>query len=94
MVYNFSDYEPTHNKAIDLCANLIANARVHKLPLKALHLTPLYYEWYKSGVQTLLNRPLLDEELLEFDGVNIEKGSRYQSKSVVLEYYQNKTVEN
>jgi hypothetical protein len=94
MVYNFSDYEPTYNKTIDLCANLIANARVNQMPLKALHLTPLYYEWYKSGVQTLLNRPLLDEELLQFDGVNIEKGSRYQTKSVILEYYNNKPVLN
>ena len=88
MLYNFSHYEPTHNKTIDLCANLICNARYHKMPLKSLHLTPLYYEWYKSGVQTLMNRPLLDEELLEFDGVNIEKGSKYQSKPVILEYYE------
>lgn len=94
MVYNFSDYEPTHNKAIDLCANLIASARVNRKPLKALHLTPIYYEWYKSGVQTLLNRPLLDDEFLEFDGVNIEKGSRFQSKVIVLEYYENKPIEN
>jgi hypothetical protein len=93
MVYNFSDYQPTHNKAIDLCANLIGNARYNRLPIKALHLTPLYYSWFKSGVQTFLNRPLLDDERLEFDGVDIEQGSRYQSKPIVLEYYP-KAVEN
>lgn len=86
-MYHFSQYEPTYNKAIDQCANIIAVARQNLHPLKALHLSPFYYDWFKSGVQTLMNRPLDEGELLEFDGVNIEKGSKYQSKSIILEYY-------
>jgi hypothetical protein len=89
-MYNFSNYEPTYNKAIDQCANLIAVARENLNPLKALHLSPIYYDWFKGGVQTLMGRPLQEDERLEFDGVNIEKGSKYQSKSIILEYYPSK----
>lgn len=92
MMYNFSEYEPTYNKAIDLCANLIACARKNMMPIKALHLTPIYFEWFKSGVQTLMNRELEADDQLEFDGVSIEKGSFLQSKSIVIEYYEQ--VEN
>ena len=88
MYYDFSNYERTHNTAIDMVANVIACCRVNNQALKAVHLTPIYYEWFKGGVQTLLDRPLLDEEQMEFDGVNIEKGDRFQSKNIVLEYYE------
>ena len=88
MYYDFSNYERTHNTAIDMVANVIACCRVNNQALKAVHLTPIYYEWFKGGVQTLMDRPLLDEEQMEFDGVNIEKGDRFQSKNIVLEYYE------
>lgn len=86
-MYNFSTYKMTGNKAIDQCANIIALCRQQNMPLKALHLSPIYYEWFKSGVQTLMDRPLHDDELLQFDAVNIEKASRFQSKNIVAEYY-------
>jgi hypothetical protein len=70
-----------------MCADLIGCARKNKQAVKALHLTPMYYEWFKSGVQTLINRPLEDGEGLEFDNVNIEKGSKFQTKNIVIEYY-------
>jgi hypothetical protein len=87
-MYNFSKYEPTFNSALDFCANVIECARRNQQAVKALHLTPTYYEWFKSGVQTLMNRALEDGELMQFDGVNIEKGSRFQSKNIVIEYYE------
>jgi hypothetical protein len=83
----YSNYTETGNRAIDMCANLIASGRKTNQPIKALHLSPIYYDWYKSGVQTLLNRPLEKGEDMQFDGVNIEKGTIYQMKSVVIEYY-------
>lgn len=89
MIYNFSNYERTYNRPIDECANLIECARKALQPLKALHLHPFYYEWYKSGVQTLMNRPLNEDEKMQFDGVDIEKGSKLQSKNIVPEYYGN-----
>ena len=86
-MYNFSDYEATHNKAIDFCANLIAAARKQNTPVKALHLKPSYYEWFKSGVQILMNKDLLPEEKMQFDSVDIELGTVFQTKMVVIEYY-------
>ena len=89
-MYDFSKYQTTYNKPIDQCANIIACARERNQALKALHLRPMFYEWFKSGVQTLANRPLEAGELMQFDGVNIERGSKFQSKDIVLEYYENK----
>lgn len=87
-MYDFNKYEQTHNKMIDLVANVISLARDRNEPIKALHLKPMNYEWFKSGVQTLIDRPLEADELLEFDSVNIEKGSKFQSKTIVIEYYE------
>jgi hypothetical protein len=87
-MYDFNKFERSHNTAIDQCANIISCARANFEPLKALHLHPMYYEWYKSGVQTLIDRPLMEGELMQFDGVNIEKGTKFQSKNIVLEYYE------
>lgn len=92
MIKNFSEYQPTGCTPIDECANLIACAREARQPLKSITLKPLYYEWFKSGLQTLMNKPLQDGEKMEFDSVNIEKGSKFQSKQYVLEYYPIKTI--
>lgn len=90
-MYDFSSFERTHNRPIDECANLIECARKALQPLKALHLHPFYYEWYKSGVQTLMNRALNEDEKLQFDGVDIEKGTKFQSKNIILEYYEQRS---
>lgn len=96
--FTFSQYEPTFNKAIDHCANIIACAREQNLPVKSLSLSPSYYEWFKSGMKAIIskrnpeNRDELIENLdlpnsMQFDGVNIEK-SMFQSKPVTIEYYE------
>jgi len=86
-MFDFSKYERTYNKAIDECASIIGIARDNNLPVKALHLKPIYFEWFKAGVQTLMNRPLNEDENMQFDGVNIEKASKFQTKNIVIEYY-------
>lgn len=86
-MYTYTNYQASGNKAIDYCANLIACARVNNLAPKTLHLQKQYYEWYKSGVQTFLDRPLEDGELMQFDGVDIELGGKFQTKPVIIEYY-------
>jgi hypothetical protein len=87
MTYNFSEYQPTFNKVIDFCVNLVACARANNQPIKALHLKPSQYEWFKSGLQTLMNRPLEDGELMQIDGVEIERASVFQPKEIIAEYY-------
>lgn len=97
-MFIFSEYQPTFNKAIDLCTNIIYCARKNNLAVKALHLDKIHYEWYISGVKTLLEKQKpegWEEQIAEiktsgvqFDGVNIERGSRLQTKPVIIEYYQ------
>ena len=96
-MFTFSNYEPTFNKAIDHCANLIACGRETHQPIKALHLSKGYYEWFKGGVQVLIDKSNAEnkDELLQnideggvmqFDGVEIIR-STFQTKPVVIEYY-------
>jgi hypothetical protein len=87
-MYNYSKYKPSGNKAIDFCMNLIGCARTNGLAIKTMHLQSQYYEWFKSGVQTFLDRPLQEGELMQLDGVNIELGGKFQSKPVLVEYYE------
>jgi len=102
--FNFSQFEPTYNKAIDYCANIIGLARTKNIPIEALSLSPLYFEWFKSGIKTMIenNKGLnweemiinidLVEDSMQFDGVNIEKG-KFQSKPVVIKYFSEKPVD-
>jgi hypothetical protein len=96
-MFTFSNYEPTFNKAIDFCANLIACARDKQEPIKTLRLSRDYYALFKSGVKAILelNKPegwqdmieqLNEPDALQFDGVNIER-AMFQIKPVVIEYY-------
>lgn len=84
---DFSKYQRTHNTAIDQCASIIGLARDRNVGIKALHLKPLFFEWFKSGVQTLMDRPLIEGEKMQFDGVDIERGDRFQTKNILIEYY-------
>lgn len=90
--FSFSKFQATGNKAIDECANIIVCARANGTPLKALHLKPSYYEWFKSGVQILMGRSMEKDEQMQFDGVDIEKASLFQSKNIVVEYYTTSTA--
>lgn len=97
--FRFSNYEPTGNTAIDHCANLIACARVNEQALEALELSPIYYEWFKSGVKTMIESKIKDKQeredrimdvengLMEFDTVKILKGSKFQTKPVIIKYW-------
>lgn len=91
--YDFSNFQCTGNKAIDLCANLIGCARANNQAIKALHLQKTYYEWFKSGVKVMIGRDLEDGEGFQLDGVNIEKGDRFQMKPVLIEYYEKQIAE-
>lgn len=88
-MYNFNIFEPTYNKAIDHCANIICCARANNKPVKALHLQPSFYEWFKGGVKELMkdkeSADTLDQ--MNFDGVEIHKSSIFQTKPIIIEYY-------
>ena len=92
MSFSFSEFQATGNKAIDECANLIACAREQNMAVKSLHLKPSYYSWFKSGVEILSGQALEVDQQMQFDGVNIEKGTIFQSKDCVIEYYKVKNI--
>jgi hypothetical protein len=96
-MFTFSNYEPTYNKAIDFCANIIACGRAKGEPIKTLRLEKSYYGLFKAGVKAILETKKpegwqdmmekLDEpDAFQFDGVNIER-AMFQIKPVVIEYY-------
>lgn len=86
-------FETTGNKAIDLCQNIIFACRAHNESPKALWLNKLHYEWFKSGAQTLMDRELETEEGMQLDGVEINCGDKFQTKPVVIEYYEKLIIE-
>ena len=88
MLHDFTQYQKTGCYAIDMCANLIACARVNRQAVKSLTLKPIMYEWFKSGTQQMMGKPLEDGQQMQLDGVDIEKGTIYQIKDVLIEYYQ------
>lgn len=87
-MFNYNKYKSSGNPAIDLVANIVCEARAKQKPLKAIHLKPLFFDWFKGGVEILNGKPLLEDQGMQFDSVNIEKGTFYQSKMAILEYYE------
>ena len=93
--YNIlTDYKATGNKAIDAVASCIMWHRKRRLALKAIYLKPMYYDWFKRGVEILQGRELLEGELLNMDAVNIEKGSTFQSKPILPKLWNDFQNEN
>lgn len=79
------DYKPTGCKAIDAVASCIIFHRQRKIALKAIHLKQPYYDWFKMGTEVLQGKSIEEGQQLSMDGVEIELGSRFQSKSILPE---------
>jgi hypothetical protein len=73
--FNFSEFQNTGNKAIDLVAACVGHYRQFKKPLKVIYLKPNLFDLFKAGTEVLMKREIQEDELLQFDGVYIEKGS-------------------
>lgn len=88
---DYTRYQPTGIRAIDLVTRVLYHERLRNMPVKAIHLSPLHYDHYISGINYLLERErgygLLVGELVQFDGVNIERGDSRQAQEYLLEYY-------
>ena len=81
------DYRATGNRAIDGVASCIIWHRQRGIALKAIHLKEMYYDWFRMGVEVLQGKPLEEGQLMQFDGVNIEKGSRLQRSAILAELW-------
>ena len=74
--FDYSEYNKTYNKAIDLCAACIGHYRAFKKPLKTIYLKPQLFDLFRKGIEAMMGRQVnLDEENFEFDGVKINRSS-------------------
>ena len=87
---NWQQWERTHIKAVDLCAEVISEHRKKSIPIKALHLWPDLYKQFLGWTEKNLARELAEGEKMEFDGVNIEIGTRQQATPVLIELFKAK----
>ncbi|WP_315823014.1 hypothetical protein [Paraflavitalea speifideaquila] len=79
------DFRPTGCKAIDQVASCIIFYQQRCIALKAIHLKEPYYSWFKMGLEVLNGRPMLEGEEMAFNGIDIEKGSRFQTDPILPE---------
>lgn len=86
-MFDFKNYEPTCNLAVDAVAACVYFYRQRKRALKTIYLTPKYYELFKLWVIVNFGQEKADSMKWEFDGVNIEKGTRFQLKPLVWDFY-------
>jgi hypothetical protein len=73
--FDYSRYDKTHNKAIDLCAACIGHYRRFSKPLKTIYLKENLFDLFRKGMEFLMGREMEPGEQFEFDGVRIEKSS-------------------
>jgi hypothetical protein len=85
--YDFSQFNRTHNNAIDLVAQAVGWARRNRKPLACVKLKPTYFDLFRKGMEILMKKPLVGYEEFEFDGVKVERGSGLQFDTIRLEYY-------
>lgn len=77
------DYRPTGNKAMDGVASCILWHRLKKIALRAIFLKQPYYDWFRAGVELLQGKKLEEGQMMTFDSVNIEVGTRFQNEVIL-----------
>ena len=92
IAFNWDEFKGTGCQAVDMCAAVIYAHRKKRVPIKACHILPRMYgqyqQWANIEINKLGGRPLTEEDPLQFDGVNIEKGSQSQSTPIVIELWE------
>lgn len=87
--FDYSNYDKTYNKAIDLCAACIGHYRAFGKPLKSIYLKPQLYDLFKRGIEHLMGRDFEDGELMEFDSVKIERGNYLMvGKEIYVDFWE------
>jgi hypothetical protein len=93
--FDYSEYDKTYNKAIDMVAACIGHYRQFKKPLKTIYLKPQLFDLFRKGVEVMMKREIEPGELLQFDSVNIERGSYLMvGKELYVDFWSNETVLN
>lgn len=92
-IYPFNiltDYERQNNLAVDMCAACIFFYRKRNRAVKAIYLTPRYYALFRHWVGEKFGIEAALTKGIQFDGVNIEEGSRLQTENLVVEFWPEK----
>lgn len=91
---DFSNYQRTHNNAIDLVAQAAGHARMAGKPVKAYVLKPASFDLFRAGLEVLMKKPLDPVMVLTWEGVEVRKGTRMQFDSLIVEYWPAPAAEN
>lgn len=83
---DFSNYQRTHNNAIDLVAQAAGYARSSGRPVRAFLLKPASYDLFRAGMEVLMKRPLDPVAELTFENIPVKKGGRAQFESLVIDW--------
>ncbi len=91
-IFDFANFERTGNNAIDLVAQAVGWARANHKPIKAVRLSPGYFDLFRLGLEVLarskgVNLELTGLEVLEFDGVNVNRGTGSQFEKLIIDWY-------
>lgn len=93
--FDYSEYDKTYNKAIDMVAACIGHYRQFGKPLKTIYLKPQLFDLFKKGVEVLMSRELEEDEPMMFDSVNIERGSYLMvGKEIYVDFWSAEKVLN
>lgn len=93
--FDYSQYDKTYNRAIDMCAACIGHYRQFGKPLKTIYLKPQLYDLFKKGIEVLMKREFEEGELMEFDAVKIERGSYLMvGKDLYVDFWEKEKVLN
>lgn len=93
--FDYSQYDKTGNKAIDMVAACVGHYRQFLKPLKTIYLKPQLFDLFKKGAEVLAKREFEDGELMQFDSVNIERGSYLMvGKDLYVDFWEAEKVLN
>lgn len=86
MPQDYSQYQITGNKAIDIVAQAIGHAKANKMSVKRVLLSPVYYAIFWAGYEVLAKDFLPKDVQLTFDGYDVVSGGRAMFESIKVEY--------
>jgi hypothetical protein len=91
---DFSQYEPTYNKAIDMVASVVGHSRKTGRALKEIRLNRHFFELFFKGVELLQREHIDPLTPLIFDGVPVVPHDSVNGFDKMHPVYWNNTFNN
>jgi hypothetical protein len=77
-------------KSVDMVSACILFYRKRQRALKAIYLRPKLFETFRDWVIRNVGEKEYQGKQLQYDGVNIEIGSKFQTEQLIPEFYPEK----